>query len=207
MVQQPQQARSHRALHRIYKSASKLLSERTFEKITVKEIALHASVSVGTIYQRFETKDALLCALYDHYISKAEKRIDRLVADPSIVGLEERIAQLVYITSGLFSEWRGVIRSMHLRQQSNSIDIGASEMGRIEEVYKKMVHFLAGRVASGCDHDAAKLAISTLLSLSREYYIYGPTQPVELSFCSDESEFAGRLRVAVGAVFQGWTSG
>ena len=60
----PSQARSRESLDRMLSALEALLSERSFDKITIADLADRAEVSVGSIYARFADKQALLIGMH-----------------------------------------------------------------------------------------------------------------------------------------------
>ena len=60
---EPQQKRSRATLDRIFQATEKLLEKKRFSEITIAEIAESARCGVGTVYGRFENKDALLFSM------------------------------------------------------------------------------------------------------------------------------------------------
>src|SRR5690625_588364 len=63
MKKQPIQDRSKATVSAILEATAQLLQETTPAALTTAEIAERAGVSVGSIYQYFETKEALIAAL------------------------------------------------------------------------------------------------------------------------------------------------
>ncbi|UFH30036.1 TetR/AcrR family transcriptional regulator [Pseudomonas sp. CIP-10] len=59
----PQQDRSRASLERLMMAAREILSEGTFEQLTIAEISKRSKVSVGSIYARFKGKDELFLAV------------------------------------------------------------------------------------------------------------------------------------------------
>lgn len=59
-MKDPKQARSARTLEKILDACDVLLDHKTFEAISMQEIALEAGVSVGNLYNRFKDKNALV---------------------------------------------------------------------------------------------------------------------------------------------------
>lgn len=56
----PRQARSRRTYHRLLEAAEALLAERSFDEVTIDEIAERAGYTKGAFYARFDSKGALL---------------------------------------------------------------------------------------------------------------------------------------------------
>ncbi len=89
----PVQARGHRTVARILAAASRLFVVPGYDAATTTEIARQAGVSVGSVYQFFPDKEALLEALAArhgeavHQILAASQRVDDDAALEEIVGL------------------------------------------------------------------------------------------------------------------------
>ena len=59
----PQQSRSRLTLERILSSSTALITEKSYEEVSIAEIAERARISVGGFYSRFENKEALFGTL------------------------------------------------------------------------------------------------------------------------------------------------
>ncbi len=87
----PQQTRSRKSLERVLVAGQKLLEEKGWEGFTVQEVSRRAKVSIGSIYARAPSKDALILAVYDRAV--AEIRADNaaaLTADETWDAMETR---------------------------------------------------------------------------------------------------------------------
>ena len=69
---QPRQARSRDTVDVILKAAARLLATKGYAATTTNHIAEHAGVSVGSLYEYFPNKDALLVALMDAHLREGE---------------------------------------------------------------------------------------------------------------------------------------
>ena len=69
-VATPRQARSERTLEKILAACDRLLAERSFEQISMQDIAAEAGVSVGNLYNRFSDKSGLI----DHVLATHQAR-------------------------------------------------------------------------------------------------------------------------------------
>src|SRR6266567_7610341 len=76
---EPRQARSRARVAQILAAADGILSQEGFEALTVRRIALEAGVPVGSIYQFFPDKAAVVDALAHGYIGEFDAAIARLV--------------------------------------------------------------------------------------------------------------------------------
>ena len=66
----PQQARSQQRVEEILQATAELLVEEGYERLTTSAIAKRAGISVGSLYQFFANKDAVLQALARKYLEK-----------------------------------------------------------------------------------------------------------------------------------------
>lgn len=64
----PSQERSRRTVERILDAATRVFDERGYAGATTNDIADEADVSIGSLYQYFPNKDALLVALTKRHI-------------------------------------------------------------------------------------------------------------------------------------------
>ncbi|HIF94935.1 MAG: TetR/AcrR family transcriptional regulator [Myxococcales bacterium] len=75
-IRPPRQQRTHQGLERILDVAERLLLEKCFDDIHVREIALRADTSVAAFYRRFKDKDGLLHALHERRCKEAFETAD-----------------------------------------------------------------------------------------------------------------------------------
>jgi AcrR family transcriptional regulator len=69
---QPLQARSRDTVDVILRAAARLLAAKGYAATTTNHIAEHAGVSIGSLYEYFPNKDALLVALMDAHLRQGE---------------------------------------------------------------------------------------------------------------------------------------
>jgi len=70
-IRPPRQERTHQSLERILDVAERLLLDKSFDDIHVRDLALHAETSVAAFYRRFNDKDGLLHALHERRCEEA----------------------------------------------------------------------------------------------------------------------------------------
>ncbi len=66
----PKQARSRRRYQHILDTAAQLFAQDGIDSVTTNHIAAAASVSIGSLYQFFPNKEALLDALTERYLEQ-----------------------------------------------------------------------------------------------------------------------------------------
>lgn len=76
----PRQERSRRTVERILDAAARIFHEQGYAGATTNDIADEADVSVGSLYQYFPNKDALLVALTKRHIESAAAGLTDLLS-------------------------------------------------------------------------------------------------------------------------------
>jgi AcrR family transcriptional regulator len=98
-VRKPRQDRSRATRDAILKAAAQLLSRRGYAALTTNHVAERAGVSVGSVYEYFRSKDAIVLALLDAHLSAGEllfaEHTRELVARSQRPGLRTVVAVLV----------------------------------------------------------------------------------------------------------------
>ncbi len=106
------QKRSLQTQEKILSAAESLLRDNPYSELTIPLVAKTAKVSVGGLYARFESRDALLLAVHDRYRERRDQRIDNLVkASEVAVSLEESVASVTRLFVELHLEEAGILRS------------------------------------------------------------------------------------------------
>jgi AcrR family transcriptional regulator len=87
----PLQNRSRETLERVLDAGEKLLVEKGWDGFTVQEVSRRSKVSIGSIYARAPSKEALLLAVYDRAVDRiAADNEAGLAADEHWAGMEPR---------------------------------------------------------------------------------------------------------------------
>jgi AcrR family transcriptional regulator len=93
----PVQARSQRTVDVVLKAAAQVFSSRGYAGGTTNHLAERAGVSIGTLYEYFPNKDALLVALMEHHIHEGERVLQRAAAEMAgrTVGIRTSVLHFV----------------------------------------------------------------------------------------------------------------
>jgi AcrR family transcriptional regulator len=83
---QPQQTRSRQRQQLILESTRQILREQGVAAVSTTSIAARAAIPVGSVYQYFPDKTAILAALYEEYLGGIRSVYDRF-EDPEILAL------------------------------------------------------------------------------------------------------------------------
>lgn len=77
----PSQQRSRQTVERILDAAARLLDERGYAATTTNHVAELAGVSIGSLYQYFPNKDALLVALAEQHLEESSLQMAGRLAE------------------------------------------------------------------------------------------------------------------------------
>jgi AcrR family transcriptional regulator len=90
----PQQERGERRVAELLEAAASVMAERGYDAATMTEIAERANSSIGSLYQYFPNKEAVVQALRKKYVEELEERWVPLVAQASRMSLKQLVDRL-----------------------------------------------------------------------------------------------------------------
>jgi AcrR family transcriptional regulator len=92
---QPKQQRGQRKVEHILRSAEALFAEIGFENTTTNAIAARAGVSIGSLYQFFSSKDAILGAMANRYLNHQREVLNKLFELPPEVDFNQLVTTII----------------------------------------------------------------------------------------------------------------
>lgn len=95
MRRQPKQARSQERVHHILDVAEQLFIELGYEQVTTRAIAARAEVAVGSLYQFFPDKAAIIRALANRYFEQEYRIFVQLHAELAEVEIATYIDRMI----------------------------------------------------------------------------------------------------------------
>lgn len=194
----PRQARSRAALERIYVATNQLLQERPFDRIRMTDIAKRGEVSVGSIYQRFRTKDDLLWHLYGIYVETAAEEVHQLERKMSSADDKARLKALLQLILRLFREHRGIIKSLLLRHRQDPASIPKSQMDVIERVNSEISVYLQATTAKSRTANDATFCLHLILSACRDRILFDDPYGVPNGKAGDRQFIERLIPIAEG---------
>lgn len=133
MRRQPKQARSQERVHHILDVAEQLFIELGYDQTTTRAIATRADVPVGSLYQFFPDKEAIVRALADRYFEQEYQMFVQLHADLVDVNIAHYVDRMIDAFEQFADEHPGY-RAV-LRQLLNLITVAdASEMNEYDQL-------------------------------------------------------------------------
>ena len=178
-IRPPQQRRSRESLERVLKAGERVLADNGYEGFTIGEVSRRAKVSVGSVYGRFDGKDALIRAIHRRMMERLTGREEEFAAgaDDARLDLETVVARGVHaLADGMASE-RKLLRVFMVR---GAVDPsiarpGAEASQATGRAFKSAV--LAHRREIGHDDPdlAADIAFRMVYDVLARQVMHGPT--------------------------------
>lgn len=160
-----QQKRSEATLQAIVQATFDLLSVKDIEDIGVGDIAAKAGVAVGTIYRRFENKEAVVAHLLRLVQERQVSELEKVLAPDrwQDVPVEDRVRWLRTRLTETAGHAPGLLRAIygHVITGRDRLADYAREQDR------KVLEILAGWILDAWDAEtgpAERLAVTTALS-------------------------------------------
>lgn len=115
----PIQSRSRALVDAVAEACLRILDEAGDEVLTVARIAEVSGVAVGSIYQYFPNKDAIVALLYERVLDRESEQLllmrERLVGAPLTTALREILANIIRVEMRLFK----LNQAFHLRYHAS----------------------------------------------------------------------------------------
>lgn len=92
---QPRQARSVATVSAVLEGVAQVLETEGFEKLTTTRVAERAGTSVGTLYQYFPSKEALLVAVVEAKMARVDRALSTIFDLPASAPLAERVRVMI----------------------------------------------------------------------------------------------------------------
>ena len=103
---QPIQSRSRALVDAVAQACLKILDQAGDEALTVARVAELAGASVGSIYQYFPNKDAIVAMLYERILDQESEELllmrERIVGTPLAAAMREILANIIRVELRLF---------------------------------------------------------------------------------------------------------
>ncbi|MBB5049932.1 AcrR family transcriptional regulator [Rhodopseudomonas rhenobacensis] len=108
----PIQGRAKQTVATILEATARILTEEGSERLTTNHLARRAGFSIGTIYQYFPNREAIVLALVERQRAEVERRVKAVLAGGEDAGPEARIAQIVRTLHQAFAVHRAPQRRL-----------------------------------------------------------------------------------------------
>ena len=163
----PQQERSRRTLEKLLAATTEMLEQHGLEGATIPRIAAQAGVSVGSVYRRFEDKDALFRAAFLHLIEHSVEVNKKNLVPETFAGmtLETVVRALVKAMVRQFRMQPGLLGALqHFLQHHSDIDFRERALTMIAGNYERIAAVLLIFRDQFPRADAGRAALFIILS-------------------------------------------
>ena len=137
----PVQARSTASVDAILEATIQVLLQVGKERLTTTRVASRAGVSVGTLYQYFPNKSALLRAALKRHLTEVTEAVERVCREQQANGLPQMATAL--ITAFLGAKMKNIRTSVALYSVSSDVDGTRIAQGMGIRSNKAIVEMLA----------------------------------------------------------------
>lgn len=140
-VIKPKQQRSQETQRKLLTALHKGLKVKFFEHISIKELADHAGVSVGTFYRRFKDKNSLLPLLYQDFGNDLSLWVEQL-EEAEYSNLQEAVETMSTKTYHFLADRSGVFRTLHLNSRLHSTLLDSDKTVDRKDIYRRLSNIL-----------------------------------------------------------------
>ena len=142
-TREPLQGRSRASFERMLVAAEKLLVERGNDEFTLTDVSRKGKVSIGSIYCRFDSKDALIHAVQTRCLARADAEMASVIAHASgeARDLDALVCGLVGGIADALRAHAGVLRPFMLRSTTDPViaSRGKHSYGITEQLFQNAV--------------------------------------------------------------------
>lgn len=166
LLRPPLQNRSRESLERVLVAGKKLLEDKGWEGFTVQEVSRRAKVSVGSIYARAPSKDALILAVYDRALVDIVAEQERLQDDSRWEGMEPRelIVEAVRDVTSVMLRHEKILR-VFMNRSPVDVVVRARAYEQIQSLATRWEELLL-RHAKAITHEDPALAIEVAFRMA-----------------------------------------
>jgi AcrR family transcriptional regulator len=120
LIRPPLQRRSQESLERLLHAGFEVLKEEGFEGFTLQEVSRRAGVSIGSIYARVPSREALIMAIYERAMAWTELEQNEFVRNAERLDLDarERVETIVTEMAETMLAQSDVLRVFCARRRS-----------------------------------------------------------------------------------------
>jgi AcrR family transcriptional regulator len=203
-VYAPRQARSRQTLERVLDAFVALLAKKTFEEITMAELARRSKIAVTSIYARFENKQALVLAAHERHRAEMISAIDKLL-DPAAwrgAPLEVIIREVL---SRVIADRRSRLPLLRAALLVNDREVYQRAAQISRHVSERMAILLDPHldwIPPGERERTIDFALRSANSVLQQRLVFGDIEPAR--FHLSEAELGQRLADQFIATLTGW---
>jgi len=178
-VRPPQQRRSRESLERVLTAGERVLADNGYEGFTIGEVSRRAKVSVGSVYGRFDNKEALIHAIHARMMERLTPPQDDAAATTGDAGedLATVVARGVHALARRMGSERKLLRAFMVRGAVDpTIAAPGSESSRATaRAFKRAVLAHEAEIGHADPELAADIAFRMVYDVLARQVMHGPT--------------------------------
>lgn len=189
----PAQSRSRETVDAVLEAAARILARDGYDRTTTNHIAEKAGISIGSLYQYFPSKDAILVALVARHMEDVRAIVLAELAESAPGGFEEKLERLI-----------SALIELHLREPElhrillEEVPHPAELRTRLEKTEDELVDAIA--VAGGARTEDARVAgwlvVHAIEALTHHFALHPPRGVSSATFAAMLTRM---VRAAMGA--------
>lgn len=165
----PRQARSRHTVECILAAAAHVFARRGYANTTTNHVAMRAGVSIGSLYQYFPSKDALLLALAERHIERGfdsvmeEVRAKQTATVPEFLRalvdaliaaheIDPRLHQVIFEEARLPDSFRRRLEELEARAVRVARDLITARIADLAVQNPEIASFIVVQVLDGLTH-------------------------------------------------------
>ncbi|WP_207482897.1 TetR/AcrR family transcriptional regulator [Arenibaculum pallidiluteum] len=159
----PRQARSEATVRAIFEATIQVLLQLGFARLTTTRVAERAGVSVGTMYQYFPNKEALLHAVVSHYLDRVAAAVEESCA--RTMGKPLGTASDALVSAYVMAKCGDIAASQALYRASSELEVSepvTAAFGRLNRAAARLL----GSAPDAAFEDIEDVAFSLVAALT-----------------------------------------
>lgn len=184
----PRQARAKATMDAIVEATIQILQEQGYDRLTTIRVASRAGVSVGSLYQYFPNKAALVCAVIDHCCQESLASFEQSLLKHNDDDLATAIRRLIddnLVSETLPPDLHRMINDLapRLGVQYKTLQVSQAMTRMIETVLRRY----EDAIAPGTDLVVASTIIQTVLEAIAHRIALADSKPVADGMLAEEA--------------------
>lgn len=147
----------------IIRAARSVFDEKGFSNSRMAEIAQRAGVASGTVYLYFKSKEELVNALCEDYLSRLNVRVLAALDNPDIA---QAVADAVHVTLAFAQEERDLIKLLDLRA---ALGKRGDMLPADRQMLASLAEATAGKIEAGLVRDYDPQTLAEIISGMMEW--------------------------------------
>lgn len=187
-IRLPLQTRSREKMDRVLNALEEILDEKSFEKITLQELAARAGVGISSIYARFADKKTLMLAVHERLNEQAKECIAGLTDPESWKGAEVEtvVSKSLLRIVKFYRKHKHIVRAADLVDLPFVYERIASAQHAASERFAALVALKMPDVPRATIERRVDAAVRVVTAVMHQELLFGSAMPVRRTVSDTE---------------------